>query len=110
MVSNAVKISDEGEGKEEAKTDDDDLQMVIMGYPKGFDQKEFDRLFIRKDGLPHLLLSDVDRIAQQMQSEYPEIVKIESIGRTWQDRPMNMIKINAKEYLEKKEQSGADKP
>jgi len=37
MVSNAVKISDEGEGKEEAKTDDDDLQMVIMGYPKGFD-------------------------------------------------------------------------
>jgi len=45
-----------------------------------------------------------------MQSEYPEIVKIESIGRTWQDRPMNMIKINAKEYLEKKEQSGADKP
>jgi hypothetical protein len=37
MVSNAVKIQDDGEGKEEAKTDDDDLQMVMMGYPKGMD-------------------------------------------------------------------------
>lgn len=64
LLSSAIKISDDGESKEEAKTDDDDLQMVIMGYPKGMEQKEFDRLFIRKDGLPHLLLSDVDRIAQ----------------------------------------------
>lgn len=45
-----------------------------------------------------------------MQSEYPDIVKVESIGRTWQDRPMNIIKINAKEFLEKKEQGGGAQP
>ena len=36
----------------------------------------------------------------QLQSEFPEVVKIESIGTSWQNRPINMMVIDARAFLE----------
>ena len=62
-------------------------------------ENEFAQLFIRPDGLNHLLLSDSERVMQDLQQQFPEVVKIESIGTSWQNRPINMMVVDARDYI-----------
>ena len=36
----------------------------------------FKQLFIRSDQMPHLMLSDVNRIVNSLQKDFPEIIKV----------------------------------
>jgi hypothetical protein len=60
--------------------------------------EEFNRIFIRRD-LNHLLLSDVGSITNSIQKDFPEIIKVYSIGQTYQERPINVIELDAKKWL-----------
>lgn len=61
----------------------------------------FKQLFIRSDQMPHLMLSDVNRIVNSLQKDFPEIIKVSSIGQTFEERPINVIELDAKAYLTK---------
>jgi len=43
-------------------------------------QEQFDKLFIRKDGLNHILLSDVNKILDNLALEFPDVLTVQSIG------------------------------
>jgi hypothetical protein len=72
----AIKITDE---------DKEELFSIknLLSSSGEFDQGEFNKLLIRKDGLNHILMSDVDRIVKALATEYSDIIKVESIGETW---------------------------
>ena len=36
-----------------------------------------------------------------MAMDYPEIVSLLSIGKTWEDRDINMVKIDGLEFMQK---------
>jgi murein tripeptide amidase MpaA len=54
-----------------------------------------DELISRKDGLHHLLLSDVNALLQRIASEFSDIAQIGSIGQSTQGRDINYITLDA---------------
>lgn len=60
---------------------------------------EFSRFLVRKD-INHLLLSDVSAITKSIEKDFPDVVKVYSIGETYQKRPINVIELDAKKWLE----------
>jgi len=70
---------------------------------EGNDEREFiDTLLSRKDGLNHLLLTDISKLLANLQTDFPGYVKVGSIGQSGEGRPM--------EYLELSAPGKADKP
>lgn len=60
------------------------------------DENEFvQKVLSRKDGLNHLLLSDVNALMMKMQAEFPQYVKVSSIGQSYEGREINMLEITA---------------
>lgn len=53
----------------------------------------FQKLLVRPD-IPHLFLSDVSRLIGQLKTDFPDIVKVDDIGYTWEQRPISMITID----------------
>ena len=43
----------------------------------------YENFITRKDGLNHLLLSDVNTLMERMQKDFPDIVKLNSIGKSF---------------------------
>lgn len=66
-----------------------------------FDQGEFNKILIRKDGLNHILLSDVEKIIKLLGTEFPDIIKVDSIGESWQGRPIHVVSLDATNYFGK---------
>jgi carboxypeptidase T len=50
-------------------------------------------LISRKDGLNHLLLSDVNALMQSIAHDFPEIAKTYSIGKSFEGRDINVIEM-----------------
>ena len=77
----------------------------ILKESKEFDQAMYEKLLTRpngKDGqraLPVLLYSDIQRLIQSMQSEFPEIIKLSSIGKTYQGRDITLVTLDAREHI-----------
>ena len=65
----------------------------------------FKQLFIKSDQMPHLFLSDVNRIITSMQKDFPEIIKVYSMGQTFEERPIQVVELDAKAFL-----TSTDKP
>ena len=61
----------------------------------------FDELLTRRD-IAHLLLSDIQSMSAALEKEFPEVIKTFSIGKTWQDREMVMISLDARDLMDKK--------
>jgi len=55
-------------------------------------------LLVRPD-YDHLFFSDVHNLIFSMQEDFPEIVSVESIGKSWQDRDIYLMKIDGLNYL-----------
>jgi hypothetical protein len=47
----------------------------------------------RKDGLYHLLLSDVNALMQSVEHDFPNIAKTYSAGKSFQGRDINVIEL-----------------
>lgn len=61
----------------------------------------FSELLTRKD-LSHLLLSDIENMLVALAKEFPDIIKVYSIGDTWQQRPIQVIELDARKLMEMK--------
>ena len=48
----------------------------------------------RSDGLNHLLLSDSDNLMKSIAHDFPDAVKVYSIGQTHDGREMNVLEID----------------
>ena len=70
----------------------------ILEQHKEFNQDVFDKLLTRND-LDHILLSDVTNLMYSLQEDYPELVEVKKIGESWEKRPINLLTLDAYEYL-----------
>ena len=61
----------------------------------------FDELLTRRD-ISHLFLSDIHSLMEILEREFPDIIKTFSIGKTWQEREMMMIQLDARDLMESK--------
>ena len=77
--------------------EDQTLRQMLSGG-NDMNQDTFDKLFVRPDGLNHLLLSDLNNLVSRVVKEFPEIVRLETIGTTWQQRPIQMLVLDARAY------------
>ena len=75
------------------------IKSIISNEKPELNQEEFNKLFIREDGLNHILLSDANRIMAGLQADYPELIKVDSIGTSWQGRPINLVTLDATKYF-----------
>jgi hypothetical protein len=53
----------------------------------------FNKLLTRPD-IPHVFLSDVNKLIAGIQKDFPNIVKVDEIGYTWEQRPISMLTID----------------
>jgi hypothetical protein len=60
------------------------MKQILSAYPGSNDltADEFNRFLIRRD-LNHLLLSDVQAITKSLETDFPEVIKVYSIGQTY---------------------------
>lgn len=62
----------------------------------------FEQLLTRNN-LPHLLLSEVVKLQNQIQREFPEIVSLKNIGETWEMRNITVITLDARNFVNSEE-------
>jgi hypothetical protein len=62
----------------------------LKEYAGDFDQTAFRELLTRKD-LSHLLLSDINDMMEMLVREFPEVISMKSIGKTWEGRDINLL-------------------
>lgn len=53
-----------------------------------------DELISRKDGLKHLLLSDVNKLLAQVATDFPNIATMGSIGKSFEGRDINYLTLD----------------
>ena len=70
----------------------------ILQSDKTFSEDVFKQVLVRND-LNHLLMSDVNLLIMQLKEEFPEFIKVKSIGKTWADRKILMFEIDAREHI-----------
>lgn len=46
-----------------------------------------------------LLLTDIERLIKKLAQEFPEIISLGSIGKSWEKRPIHYVLVDAREYL-----------
>lgn len=63
--------------------------------------KLVESLIVRKDGLNHLLLSDVNNLLMSIQHDFKDITKVYSIGKSFEGRDINVIEIDTSMPKEK---------
>ena len=65
----------------------------ILSESPTFTEDMFKKLLLR-DGLNHLLLPEIDDLTYSLARDFPDLVTIKSIGKTWEQRDIKMIEIN----------------
>lgn len=71
-----------------------EIREILESSPK-FDDKIIKKLLVRHD-LNHLMLTDVNKVVAMIAKEFPEIVKLSTIGTSWGGRPIVMITLDVK--------------
>lgn len=56
-----------------------------------------EKILTRKDGLNHLLLSDIETLFNSISTDFPEVASVISIGKTTEGKDINLIKLSLKE-------------
>ena len=55
-------------------------------------------LLVRED-LNHLLMTDINDLIYSLEREFPEVLKISSIGKTVLNRDIPLLELDARDYL-----------
>jgi hypothetical protein len=63
-----------------------------------FNQDLFDKLLTRLDS-EHIFLTETRNLIKSLAMDFPEVVSVSTVGYTWQNRPIEMITIDASESL-----------
>lgn len=74
------------------------LQTLFKGQPN-MTMEIFEKLLMDWGGLNHILLEDVNELIDMIQHEFPLYVKTETIGESWQHRPIKVIELDATKLL-----------
>jgi hypothetical protein len=72
----------------------------------------FQKLLTRSD-VPHIFLSDAERLLVSISNEFPELVKLSTIGQTWESRDIQLLTINSQGSAQTNSTQGdssSDKP
>lgn len=67
----------------------------ILESSTTFDDNLIKQLLVRDD-LNHLMLTDVNKLIMKIAKEFPEFVKLSTIGESFEGRPMYMLTLDAK--------------
>jgi len=61
----------------------------------------FSKLLTQKQGqgLTALFHSDIELMMDSLQHDFPEIVKVSSIGKSFEGRPIKVMEVDAREAL-----------
>ena len=78
------------------------IKAVMEKYKGEFTGDVFESLLTQEE-LPHLLYSDLEVMIQKIGEEFPDIVTVGTFGRTWEDRELKYIKLDARKDKKKEE-------
>jgi hypothetical protein len=66
------------------------------------DDEFFNKMLISpRPGVNHLLYDEVMKLILELKSSFPNIIKLESIGKSYEDRDIWMLKLDAHRFLER---------
>jgi len=65
-----------------------------------FGQDIFRKLLARYD-TDHIFLTETTNLIKSLAADYPEMVTVESIGQSWEQREINMVKIDGLDFMSK---------
>ena len=68
------------------------VKTILEDHPD-FDASLFKMLLVRPD-IDHIFLSDVEKLLNGIQNDFPEHVKLTSLGKTWEDRDIHLLTID----------------
>ena len=54
-----------------------------------------------RQGVSHLLYDEVMKLVREIKASFPKIIKLESIGKSFQGRDIWMLKLEAHRFLER---------
>ena len=57
---------------------------------------------LTRNDIAHVFQSDIYIMIDKLAKEFPDIIKTRSIGKTWQDRDIMVIELDARDMMEKK--------
>lgn len=89
---------------QEKVADKDSIKGILTNKKGDFDESLFQNLLTTNDRLPHLLYSDVVSLTKKIADEFPQIVTLDSIGSTWHNQPINLLTLDAREFIKQKYQ------
>lgn len=52
------------------------IREILSKYGNDFTQEEFNKIFTRKDGFNHILLSDVEKITKSLETDFADVIKV----------------------------------
>ena len=78
----------------------------LLQNTKEFDEAIFSKLFTTesfdgKSRIPAILHSDVMRLLSSLQRDFPELISLSSIGQTFEKREIDLMTVDARDYLNK---------
>jgi len=68
------------------------VKSVLEGNPE-FDASVFKMLLVRPD-IDHIFLSDVEKLLNGIQNDFPEVSMLTSLGKTWEDRDIHLLTLD----------------
>ena len=77
----------------------------LNGSGADLDQDQFDKIFTHPDGFNHVLLSDVVKITEALASDFKDVLTVQTIGKTWENRDIQLITIDARSQMSAKAQN-----
>lgn len=77
------------------------LMDLLREHPT-LDDEFFNQVLISpRPGVHHLLYDEVMKLVKEIKSAFPKIIKLESIGKSYEDRDIWLIKLEAHRFLER---------
>ena len=74
--------------------------MKVLSSSKEFGMDIFSKLLVRPD-TPHIFLTETNDLVNAMAAELPELISVESIGKSFQGREIPVIKIDGLRFVQK---------
>ena len=74
--------------------------MKVLASSNEFDKDMFSKLLVRQD-TPHIFLTETHDLINAMAAELPELISVDSIGKSYQGREIPVIRIDGLRYVQK---------
>ncbi len=69
-----------------------EVRKALESSPE-FGMPLFEKLLTRVDS-DHIFLPDVENLVESIRQDFPGVVKLSSIGQTWENRSMTLVQVD----------------